>query len=191
MSQHDASGAITEMVHPMSLKFLQAPVPDGRQWFGEDLGAARSLTVRYLSAWSAHDGRAVAALYAPRAMLLDSLLGVRLTGRDAIGSYAVEHAETRLRLDAIPDDGGPALYGFWREYGSPITAYLTYTGEDGKRCPGGIAAQLQIEHGRSSPNAATTTSPRHGRAPTPRSSPTAGGPTPSSPPRSRTRSPPP
>ena len=148
VSQHDASGAITEMVHPMSLKFLQAPVPDGRQWFGEDLGAARSLTVRYLSAWSAPDGRAVAALYAPRAMLLDSLLGVRLTGRDAIGSYAVEHAETRLRLDAIPDDGGPALYGFWREYGSPITAYLTYTGEDGKRCPGGIAAQLRIEHGQ-------------------------------------------
>lgn len=148
VSQHDASGAVAERVHPMSLKFLQSPVPDGRQWFGEDLGAARSLVVRYLSAWSGHDGRAVADLYAANATVLDSLLGVRLTGRDAIGSYAVQHGEAWLRLESIPDNGGPALYGYWREYGSPVTVYVTYTGDDGRGCPGGVAAALQVEHGQ-------------------------------------------
>jgi hypothetical protein len=148
VSQHDASGAVAEMLHPMSLKPLQSLGGDARQWFGEDLGAQRSLASRYLSAWSGRDGAAVSGLYAPNATVLDSLLGARLTGRDAIGSYAVQHGGARLRLDEIPDDGGPALYGFWREYGSPVTMYLTYTGDDGSGCPGGVAAALQIEHGQ-------------------------------------------
>ena len=41
-----------------------------------------------------------------------------------------------------------ALYGYWREYQSHLTAYLTYVGEDGNGCPGGITTELQIEQGQ-------------------------------------------
>jgi hypothetical protein len=148
VSEHAADGAATRTVHGASLQFLTAPVYDARTWFGEDLAASRGLVDRYLSAWSGRDGRAVGALYGENATLLDSVLGVRRIGRDAIGSFAAEHGGAPLRLDAIPGGGGPALYGYWPEYRGPLTAYLTYTGDDGTGCPGGVTAQLQIEKGR-------------------------------------------
>jgi hypothetical protein len=144
--EHAADGAATQTIHPVALKFLTAPVADGRAWYGDDLRAAQRLTDRYLSAWSAQDGRALGSLYAANATLLDSLLGVRLTGRDAIGPYAAEHGGARLRQYFIGD--GPALYGYWRGYQSHLTAYVTYVGEDGNRCPGGVTAELQIEQGQ-------------------------------------------
>lgn len=148
VSENAADGAATQTIHAQSLRFLLTPYDDGRTGYGEDPGAAHFLTERYLSAWSGRDGRAVGDLYAEDATVLDSLLGVRLTGRDAIGSYAAEHGGARLREDSIPDRGGPALYGYWREYESHLTAYLIYTGDDGNHCPGGVTAALKIEQGQ-------------------------------------------
>lgn len=148
VSEHAADGAATLMTHPLSLRFLQDPRFLGIQGFGQELTAARGLTNHYLSAWPRRDSRAVSTLYAPNATLTDALLGVSLTGREAIGAYAVESAGARLRQDSIPRDGGPALYGFWRESDSRLVAYLTYTGDDGTHCPGGVTAQLEIAHGQ-------------------------------------------
>jgi hypothetical protein len=148
VSEHAADGAATLMTHPLSLRFLQDPRFFGIQGFGEDLTAAKGLTDHYLSAWTGRDSRAVSGLYAPNATLTDSLLGVRLTGREAIGAYALESVGARLRQDVIPGDGGPGLYGFWREPYSPLVAYLTYTGDDGTRCPGSVTAQLEIVRGQ-------------------------------------------
>lgn len=141
-----AEGAATRTVHPAALRYLETPVDDGRAFFGESLGAAQELTDRYLTAWSSGEGAAVRRLYAENATLLDSLLGVRLTGRDAIQSYAADHRGVRLQQDLL--GAGLALYGYWAEHQSHLTAYLTYTGDDGNLCPGGVTAQLQIEQGQ-------------------------------------------
>lgn len=141
-----SQGEATRTVHALALRFLQTPVDDGWAAYGDDLGAARELTDRYLSAWSDRDASAVGDLYSTKATLLDSLLGVRLTGREAIGAYAAERGGVRLQQDSI--GSGPALYGYWAGHQSHLTAYLTYTGDDGYRCPGGVAAELQIEQGR-------------------------------------------
>lgn len=147
VSEHAADGAATLMTHPRSLQFLQDPRFLGIQGFGRELAGAKDLTDRYLAAWSGRDNHALSSLYAPDATLTDSLLGVRLTGREAIGAYGVETAGARLLQDLIRRDGGPGLYGFWREPDSPLVAYLSYTGDDGTHCPGGVTAQLQIAHG--------------------------------------------
>lgn len=148
VSEHAADGAATLMTHPRSLQFLQDPRFFGIQGFGRELAGAKDLADHYLAAWSGRDNHALSSLYAPDATLTDSLLGVRLTGREAIGAYGVETAGARLLQDRIRRDGGPALYGFWREPDSPLVAYLSYTGDDGTHCPGGVTAQLQIAHGR-------------------------------------------
>jgi hypothetical protein len=141
-----SDGAATRTVHPAGLPYLQTPVDDGRAWFGEDLGAAQGLTARYLSAWSGRDAGAVGELYSETATVGDSLLGVRLTGRSAIGAYAADHGGVRLQQDLL--GAGPALYGYWAEYQSHLTAYVTYTGDDGNLCPGGVTVELQIEQGQ-------------------------------------------
>lgn len=146
VSENAADGAATRTIHATALPFLQAPVDDGRTWYGNDLSGAQRLTDRYLSAWSARDGRTVGTLYVQNATLLDSLLGVRLTGRDAIASYAAQQPEARLEAELLGDD--PALYGFWRKYRNHLTAYLTYYAEDGNSCPGATTTALQIEQGQ-------------------------------------------
>lgn len=148
VSDIDAKGAATRTVHAMSLQFLEAPVDDGRAPYGKELRAAQALADRYLSAWSGRDGREVAGLYAQNATVLDSVLGVQLTGREAIASYATEHGGARLRQGSIVSEGGPALYGSWGDGKGGLTAYLIYTGHDRNDCPGGVAAELQIEQGR-------------------------------------------
>ncbi len=76
------------------------------------------------------------------------MLGVRLTGRDAIESYAAERGGARLRQGTIMSEGGPTIYGSWGEGQAHLTAYLLYSGHDGNDCPGGVAAELQIDQGR-------------------------------------------
>lgn len=146
-SEIGASGA-TATVHATALQFLEGSRDDAWAPYGKDLRAAQGLVERYLSAWSGRDGRAVATQYAEDATVVDSLLGVRLAGTDAIGSYAAEHGGTRLRQDSTPHVGVPALYGSWREFPGSLSAYVTYTGHDSNDCPGGVAAELRIEQGK-------------------------------------------
>ncbi len=148
VSDIGSDGAATRTVHAVSLQFLGSPVDDGRTFYGDDLGAAKRLTDRYLTAWSGSDAATVGGLYSENARVLDSVLGLRLSGRDAIESYAGRRGRAELREDSIPDGGGPALYGFWAEYQRHLTVYLIYTGDDGEGCPGGVAAELQVEQGQ-------------------------------------------
>lgn len=151
VSEHAADGSATRTIHAAALQILEAVDGDGLGgpgYFALDLAAASRITDRYLSAWSGRDGAAVGELYAEQATVLDSLLGVRLTGRDAIGAYAAEHGGARLREDSIPNGGGPALYGYWAGFQGPLTAYLSYVGDDGNQCPGGVTTELRIEQGQ-------------------------------------------
>lgn len=147
ISENAADGAAKQTIHAMALAFLESWVGQYKPENGRELRAAQPLMDRYLAAWSGRDGRAVGELYSPNATLTDSLLGVRLNGRRAIGSFAAEHGGVRLQQGSIPRGGGPAIYGFWRDPGH-LTAYLTYVGDDGKQCPGSVTAQLQIEAGQ-------------------------------------------
>lgn len=149
VSENAPDGAATRTIHAMALQFLESDAGHygGHGHYGDDLRAIQGLIDRYLSAWSGRDGRAVAGLYADNATMLDSLLGVRLTGRDAIGSYAAEHGGVQLRQDFVPRGGGPALYGYWSQRGE-LTAYLTYVGDDGNGCPGAVTTQLLLARGR-------------------------------------------
>jgi hypothetical protein len=156
LEEHRADGAVTRLMHPVSLKESETAVASGDVSsvpFLAGMRAARPLLDSYLVAWSGRDAHTVAALYATNATLVDSLLRVRVTGRDAIVSYAAQHGGARLRQDQIPRGGGPAIYGTWRvvftgTYERHLTAYVSYTGDDGNRCPGGITASLQIEQGK-------------------------------------------
>jgi hypothetical protein len=145
-----ADGAATETIHATSVQFLQAPAGDGREAYGTELAAVQPLIGRYLAAWSTSDSGAVEALYGEDASFLDTLLGINLSGSEAIGSYAVDHAGARLEPVSIPGGGGPALFGFWRQPRGQgaLTAYLAYSGDDGNRCPGSAVTALDIKQDR-------------------------------------------
>jgi hypothetical protein len=145
-----ADGAVTETIHATALRFLAAPGNDRYTSYGIELADAQALTDRYLAAWSGQASPEMEALYTEDATFLDSLLGVSLVGRAAIGSYSAREGGTPLAPASIPGGGGPALFGYWE--GMPghgtLTAFLAFSGDDDTACPGAQLARMDIEQGR-------------------------------------------
>jgi hypothetical protein len=129
-----SDGGITSQMFAASNlvgEFFGVLDPNQRYWGDE-----------YLGAWSAGDPAAVQAFYADGAVVLDSMAGLRLEGRSAIGAAAEGPvsggALTGAVRHLIADEGGPAVFG----NGDKDREVQLLTVDDGSGCPGEMAVAL-------------------------------------------------
>ena len=122
--------------------------PEDRRW-----DQLHQRLMAYVVAWSSGTPAAVSALYAPTATVEDSLLGLTLAGDEAVRAAAAGPAAQgglrTAKLEAIPDLGGPALFGAGPNDGldtSPLdTAVVLFAVDEGRGCPGEMAAVLRLD----------------------------------------------
>ncbi|HEX6886606.1 MAG TPA: hypothetical protein VF143_00760 [Candidatus Nanopelagicales bacterium] len=133
---------------------LFARSPDGP----DESAAARDLLAGYVTAWGSGQPWATAALYAPRAALVDSLLGISTTGRTEIAALATQPAMRgglpRASLLDLPPGGDPDYYAgapaaysngaFGDASTNALVLLLDVLGD----CPGQVGVQLWLDRAR-------------------------------------------
>lgn len=129
-----AVGAV-DSVDPATLRLLTAPA------------------VAYREAWSGGDSAAVGALYADDAVVVDSLLGLHVTGRRAIEDLAQrDHARAASTLRPDDLDGAGAVHlrfptGFAGDLAGTHELHLALE-VDGGGCTDRVVTVLRLEDGR-------------------------------------------
>ena len=142
-------GRVTTELQPRSVDDVQAVL-------GPAVTASlRELDAAHLDVWADPDPAAVAARYAPDAELVDGLLGIRLTGRDAIAGHAMAE---RFAAPATPAtvlvdvDGREAVYIYLPDAvpagpSVPYQLFVIQTRGAPAQCPGTTVVALTLRDG--------------------------------------------
>jgi hypothetical protein len=138
------SGAVAEVIAASLVSWRTHFPGDGRP------AVAQAYAQRYLKAWSQGDAESVEALYAPRAVVTDSLAGVAARGAAQIGDLADATAPAGglggAIIDQLPDYAGPAIHTAGHPYADDpfdtITVLMTIGTPDS--CPHRVATVLNL-----------------------------------------------
>jgi hypothetical protein len=113
---------------------------------------ADPIVTGWLTSWASQESDQVRVRYADDAVLVDSLVGVRLEGADQIAAAAAatpaDGGLPGATLHEIPDGGGPASYGHGSDE-RPTPVYgdrrvLLVSVDEASGCPGDIAVAQWI-----------------------------------------------
>jgi hypothetical protein len=143
-------GRVTRELQPRSVDDVRAVLGPAVTASLEELAAA------HREVWSPADPAAVAARYAPDAELVDGLVGLHLTGRDAIARHALAKrfaAPSVTPPAALLDvDGREAMYVYLPDAlpagpSAPYQLFVIHTPGEPARCPGTTVVALSVRDG--------------------------------------------